>query len=48
MKKICPSSPNPFSHIWEKGSENFKVPRPKMGEGFRVRAKTTVLNLDEV
>jgi hypothetical protein len=27
---------------------NFKVPLPYLGEGFRVRAKTTVLNLDEV
>jgi hypothetical protein len=43
-----PSSPNPFSQIWEKGSQNFKVPLPCLGEGFRVRAKTTVLNLDEV
>jgi len=25
-----------------------KSPSPKMGEGFRVRAKTTVLNIDEV
>jgi len=23
-------------------------PSPKIGEGFRVRAKTTVLNIDEV
>ncbi|MHC5671774.1 hypothetical protein, partial [Nostoc sp.] len=37
-----------FSQIWEKGSQNFKVPLPYLGEGFRVRAKTTVLNLDEV
>jgi len=43
-----PSSPNPESHIWEKGNQNFKVPLPILGEGFRVRAKTTVLNLDEV
>jgi len=43
-----PSSPNPFSQIWEKGSQNFKVPLPYLGEGFRVRAKTMVLNLDEV
>jgi hypothetical protein len=43
-----PSSPNPFSQIWEKGSQNFKVPLPDLGEGFRVRVKTTVLNLDEV
>jgi hypothetical protein len=34
--------------IWEKRSENFKVPLPDLGEGFRVRAKTRVLNLDEV
>jgi hypothetical protein len=34
-----------LSHRWEKGSQNFKVPLPFMGEGFRVRAKTTVLNL---
>jgi hypothetical protein len=27
---------------------NLKVPLPGMGEGFRVRAKTAVLNLDEV
>jgi hypothetical protein len=37
-----------LSQIWEKGSQNFKVPLPDLGEGFRVRAKTTVLNLDEV
>jgi len=43
-----PSSPNPFSQIWEKGSQNFKVPLPDIGEGFRVRAKTTLFNLDEV
>jgi len=43
-----PSSPSPFYQIWEKGSQNFKVPLPDMGEGFRVRAKTMVLNLDEV
>jgi hypothetical protein len=48
MNKDLPSSPNPFSQIWEKGSETFKVPLPDLGEGFRVRAKTTVLNLDEV
>jgi len=43
-----PSSPNPESQIWEKGSQNFKVPLPYLGEGFRVRAKTTLINLDEV
>jgi hypothetical protein len=48
FQKDLPSSPNPFSHIWEKRSQNFKVPLPSLGEGFRVRAKTTVLNLDEV
>jgi len=32
-----PSSPSPFSQNWEKGSE-IKVPLPKLGEGFRVRA----------
>jgi hypothetical protein len=72
MNKDLPSSPNPFSQIWEKRSETFKVPLPgyklsvirrqrsekgsetfkvplsDLGEGFRVRAKTTVLNLDEV
>ena len=26
----------------------FKVPLPDLGEGFRVRAKTTVLNLNRV
>jgi hypothetical protein len=48
MNKDLPSSPNPFSQIWEKGSETIKVPLPSLGEGFRVRAKTRVLNLDEV
>jgi hypothetical protein len=48
MNKDLPSSPNPFSQIWEKGSETFKVPLPSLGEGFRVRAKTRVLNLDDV
>ena len=32
-----PSSPSPFSQAWEKGSQ-FKVPLPKLGEGFRERA----------
>jgi hypothetical protein len=32
-----PSSPNPFSQLWEKGSQ-FQVPLPSLGEGFRVRA----------
>jgi hypothetical protein len=41
-QKDLPSSPNPFSQIWEKGSETFKVPLPYLGEGFRVRAKTRV------
>jgi len=31
-----PSSPNPFSQDWEKGSY-FQVPLPILGEGFRVR-----------
>ena len=47
-EKDLPSSPNPESQIWDSGSQNFKVPLPDMGEGFRVRAKTTVLNLDQV
>ncbi|MEH2326380.1 MAG: hypothetical protein V7K32_23025 [Nostoc sp.] len=48
MKRICPHSPTPNPSLWDSGSQNFKVPLPYLGEGFRVRAKTTVLNLDEV
>ena len=42
------------SQIWEPewgarfGSQNFKLPLPDLGEGFRERVKTTVLNLDKV
>ncbi|MEH2322280.1 MAG: hypothetical protein V7K32_01485 [Nostoc sp.] len=48
MKRICPHSPTPNPRERDSGSQNFKVPLPYLGEGFRVRAKTTVLNLDEV
>ncbi len=47
MKKICPHPPTPSPKIGRRGA-NFKVPLPSLGEGFRVRAKTMVLNLDEV
>jgi len=48
MKRIYHHSPTPSSQIWQKGSQNFKVPLPNMGEGLRMRAKTTVFNLNEV
>jgi hypothetical protein len=39
----------PQPHIPNLGEgEPQSCPSPKMGEGFRVRAKTTVLNIDEV
>ena len=33
-----PSSPNPFSQIWEKGDKNPDSPLPSLGEGLGVRA----------
>jgi hypothetical protein len=36
---VSSTSPGPFSQFWEKGSEWLEVPLPKLGEGFRVRAK---------
>ena len=47
-EKDLPSSPNPESQIWDSGSQNFKLPLKHLGEGFRERVKTTVLNLDKV
>ena len=47
MKRICPHPPTPSPNFGIRG-ENFKVPLSNLGEGFRERVKTTVLNLDKV
>jgi hypothetical protein len=42
-----PSSPQPLLPNLGEG-EPERIPSPFLGEGFRVRAKTMVLNIDEV
>ena len=56
MKRICPHPPTYPPNLGEgepewgarMGSQNFKLPLPNLGEGFRERVKTPVLNLDKV
>jgi hypothetical protein len=46
MKRKNPHPPAPSPFLGE--GEPERSPSPFLGEGFRARAKTTVLNIDEV
>ncbi len=46
MKRKNPHPPAPSPFLGE--GEPQSCPSPFLGEGFRARAKTTVLNIDEV
>jgi len=47
MKRICPHPPTPSPKSGRRGAR-ISNSLPNLGEGFRERAKTTVLNLNEV
>ena len=47
MKRKNPHPPAPSPKFGRRGAGK-KSLSPYLGEGFRVRAKTTVLNIDEV